>query len=618
MNIADELKSNFPNTINKGRPIFKALVANDEHTGVFETFLQDLKDFSDAWTESPNIYEQSGEMLELTSAFFTFLEKYTGETEEAFKKRIETIFVRNNDNQWGGPLDVKNVFKSYFPNANIFLVENVNDPKSELDETQNLIEDGDFTSREGAWTGISTDKTNVCHYDRDARFSKDYGVMIKAGGEFQQVFTLFKQDKWDFTQNTLYNVVKNDTFESISKQFYGTIEKADYIKSINPDVTELVPGTTINIPPLNIFFLHYFLNGASEIQLINNDEKYWNPEIKVINDKIQIGCWQDEEYTIFHDTIGKKYKIPVVFYRESAAGEIYIPKGTVVSDGIHNFITQSDDLIESGKVESYGVTAVAEKVGTSFKIPANTVNIIVSELENGIKVNNPEEADDGSDNSGQKAEVELNFSIDEPAEDLILIPIGTIVSDGVHKFQTINDGAITKGKTISSEITAQSIDFGYEYNVPANSINIVETEFSVPMSVNNKNEAGGGTDYGWENKSIYFVCDNTIDSVTIKIKGSEKITGLIDYFRLYKKQPYPSFSIVAHFENNVSKDAAALFPGTEDISITNKHENASYYDNDFLSGLTTGGYALDLYNDLLDYVRAVGVKAYIEIVNRDE
>ena len=44
--------------------------------------------------------------------------------------------------------------------------------------------------------------------------------------------------------------------------------------------------------------------------------------------------------------------------------------------------------------------------------------------------------------------------------------------------------------------------------------------------------------------------------------------------------------------------------------------NYGYYDKSFLSGVAAG-YAKDVYEELLDYLRPQGVKAYLDIVIKD-
>ena len=60
-------------------------------------------------------------------------------------------------------------------------------------------------------------------------------------------------------------------------------------------------------------------------------------------------------------------------------------------------------------------------------------------------------------------------------------------------------------------------------------------------------------------------------------------------------------------------------PNIETTSTTPpqpRYSNYGYYDKSFLSGVTVG-YAKDVYEDLLDYLRSQGVKAYLEIIVKD-
>lgn len=112
-----------------------------------------------------------------------------------------------------------------------------------------------------------------------------------------------------------------------------------------------------------------------------------------------------------------------------------------------------------------------------------------------------------------------------------------------------------------------------------------------------------------------FFGDKDINSVTIEIDGVDN--GYADYFRLFIKYKHPSFCIIAQFEGNADEDALALGTGSEDEEIVEpRYSNFGYYDGAFLTGVASG-FAQDLYEDLINYVKAQGVKAYIEIINKD-
>ena len=136
-------------------------------------------------------------------------------------------------------------------------------------------------------------------------------------------------------------------------------------------------------------------------------------------------------------------------------------------------------------------------------------------------------------------------------------------------------------------------NFGYDYQVAANTITIIDS--SVPdevISVDNSSQAIGGT--------------------------------FIDYFRLFAKQPYSSFTVIAHFEGNTASKAFGLAAGNADPNVETeestppqpRYGNYGYYDKSFLSGVPIG-FASDIYEDLLDYLRAQGVRAFLDIVIKD-
>lgn len=137
----------------------------------------------------------------------------------------------------------------------------------------------------------------------------------------------------------------------------------------------------------------------------------------------------------------------------------------------------------------------------------------------------------------------------------------------------------------------------------------------------------------WTAESLWILNDFTVENIEITIMGDTG--GWIDFVRMYQKKEYPSFSIIAQFEGNSTDLALALADGEADLdpitenlpegeTIPAKYGNYGYfggdrnaYDGAYLSGVASG-FAQDVYEDLLQYVIASGVKAYIEIVNRDE
>ena len=174
MTLLEQLRGNFPKTIDKSKPVFSSLIANDNGDAAIQKQLNDLFAYMKEWTSTPDIYEQTGVMLDKTVKFFSFLERYADETETSIKNRFAAIFIRNHDTRWGTAYDIKSVFRQYFPHATIYLVENTNKIDDSTPGLANLFLDGDIT------TDTPTDWTLVnCTADEEARFSKKYGILLK-------------------------------------------------------------------------------------------------------------------------------------------------------------------------------------------------------------------------------------------------------------------------------------------------------------------------------------------------------------------------------------------------------------------------------------------------------
>ena len=362
MDLTTQIRGNFPKTINKGKPVFSGLIANDKQNAAIQKQIVNLLAYMKEWTSTPNVYEQTGEMLNKSITFFSFLERFADESEASILARFRAIFVRNHDKKWGTPYDVKNVFKQYFPHATIYLIENTNKIDSTEPGLANLLEDGEIeTETPTDWTLIN------CAVSEDARFSKAYGIeMNQAGGILSQVV------------------------------------------NINADST---------------YFLHFFLKGKIDVSVKNNSNEYW-------------------------DFSSKEWKNTPVY----------------------------------------------------------------------------------------------------------------------NRFESVED---------------------------------------------------------WNNQSLFFITSENDSSVEIAFNYVDSIT-YIDYFRLFAKQPYGSFTVIAHFDGNTSVGAFGLAAGNDDPNIESQSETPpqpryshyGYFDKNFLSGVPIG-FATDIYEDLLDYLRAQGVRAFLDIVVRD-
>lgn len=171
--VGDFIRSVFPSVVNKGGQIFKALLADGEGGGTVEKIFSDLEETRKSWVANKSIYEQSGEQLNKTLALFSVLTRLRNESESTFLKRNELLFYRHGDRVWGDKWNTLNIFKSFFNNQNIWLVNNT-EPFED-----NLLLDGNF-ERRNAW------ELSDCSYEREARFEETTGVLFNASGMCKQ------------------------------------------------------------------------------------------------------------------------------------------------------------------------------------------------------------------------------------------------------------------------------------------------------------------------------------------------------------------------------------------------------------------------------------------------
>lgn len=256
MDITNQIRGNFPKTIDKSKPVFSSIIANDNGDASIQRQLIDLIAYMREWISTPDVYEQTGVMLDKTVRFFSFLERFADESETSLKNRFKAIFVRNHDTRWGTAFDVKNVFRQYFPHAVIYVVENTNKIDDPSPSLANLIVDGDIeTDTPTAWT-----LTN-CSASAEARFSKAFGIMLnQSGAKLSQ---------------------------------------------------------TININSGSTYFLHFFLKGKVNVQIKDNHNKYWNSSTKTWSDSavnnsfVSVEDWNNQ--SIFFITSNNASSVTISF-----------------------------------------------------------------------------------------------------------------------------------------------------------------------------------------------------------------------------------------------------------------------------------------------------------------
>lgn len=177
MTIKEQLRSNFPLTIDKSKPVFSSLVANDKGTATLEKALTDVSTYMNQWKDCNNVYQSSGTELEYISSFFTYLEKFLDEKESSYLDRIAAIFVRNHDETWGTPWNIIHTFRQYFGINTIYLVENTDD------KANNLIKNSIFDDLED-WTVVNAELS------KDACFQKTNGILMGDNGSISQTIAV--------------------------------------------------------------------------------------------------------------------------------------------------------------------------------------------------------------------------------------------------------------------------------------------------------------------------------------------------------------------------------------------------------------------------------------------
>jgi len=121
---------------------------------------------------------------------------------------------------------------------------------------------------------------------------------------------------------------------------------------------------------------------------------------------------------------------------------------------------------------------------------------------------------------------------------------------------------------------------------------------------------------GWDAKNIFFLTDGTAESVTVNFAGSGGGAACLDYARLFKKENYSSFTLIARLDGRYTEDTMAMAPGTGDPVSNVDYGAMSYIGQSHLFG-TEGAKAESVYGELLEIVRPEGIASYIEILTLD-
>lgn len=627
MNLLEQLRGNFPKTIDKSKPVFSWLIANENKTGRIQQQLEYLIAYMKEWISTPDVYKQTGVMLDKTIKFFSFLERFADETEQSLKNRFGAIFIRNHDTRWGTAFDVKSVFKQYFPHATIYLVENTNKINDASPEYANLFVNGDInTDNPTDWNPVDCSATTA------ARFSKSYGMELdQAGGNFSQTVTVLNRKRINDTEPYEY---KNLTY-----------------------------------------FLHFFMSGVCDVQIYNAaNTKYWDNNSKSwssspVQNRFETSEWNN--CSLFFITEGNDDNADITVKFTYVGTPIHTELSKTVLDGVWPVEWTLTDCTETDNVISL-LQSGAKVSSTLNPIPENSYNlkfsskgrlaIIVSKeasdnvtlywdftnqewtLKNPdedsdvyISVSNFVQSADWTDKTlsltTETGDTDINISFNYVNSNAYLRNIsfsGLLVTDEtltdcVKQYGVVNMDQMTSDASYTTDVKPEHT-YNLKCNFKGRTAIIIQNDNNKYWDVkaHKWRETIVANDYFADNtkeESLEILADANTTELTISFNLPH---SYLDYFRLFEKQPYSSFTVIAYFEGNTSVGVFGLAAGDADPNIETAEEtppqprygNYGYYDKSFLSGVPIG-FASDIYEDLLDYLRAQGVRAYLDFIIKE-
>jgi hypothetical protein len=121
----------------------------------------------------------------------------------------------------------------------------------------------------------------------------------------------------------------------------------------------------------------------------------------------------------------------------------------------------------------------------------------------------------------------------------------------------------------------------------------------------------------WDNITFLVTIPQDTD-VVIGFTAMPGETGFVDYVRFAEKEKNPSFTVLVYSDSDMITDKTLhLAEGESDPSgDIPDYNNESYFDKSFVSG-PGSSYTREIYREILDTVRPVGIKAYIDFISRE-
>lgn len=230
------------------------------------------------------------------------------------------------------------------------------------------------------------------------------------------------------------------------------------------------------------------------------------------------------------------------------------------------------------------------------------------------------------DNIGRWTEnilVNSNFESDLPSEIAKWTMTGCVLN---------KDGAFSGGKGVyftSNGIVSQSamVDGGKYYFVTCAvnghvTINVTDksgnnkTLYTIGEKINGSGGSGRSVDTeNWRFIQMFFFADKT-EELKISISGDKD--SKVDLITLDKKKDYPCFVVYAWFDGvMVGGKTLHLSKSGEDPIPGINYNKESYFDDTFFSGVSGNTFAADIYQDILNMVKAAGTKGDIVLLTKE-
>ena len=256
--IGDFIRGVFSTLVNKDDEIFKALFASDDiqKPGTMEKIFNDIEETRNKWCNSPNVYEQEGEILEKTLSLFSILSRAYDEDDDSLKWRNRLLYVRNGDSIWGDRWDIIKLFKAYFNSDFVYIVNNTDDI------TNNLLSDGDFEENSRAW------KLDSCERSADACFCGRSGISFDGPGTCSQDVNV-SADSVYFLHFFGKGNINVEIKDNRGRYWKPANPYADEFGSwVNTPVAINVCGNPNKWEPMSVFFMSDALPSAVTVSFI--------------------------------------------------------------------------------------------------------------------------------------------------------------------------------------------------------------------------------------------------------------------------------------------------------------------------------------------------------------